>query len=78
MPDTPESATVVHEWQVTGYPGGPSGDLYTYAWPGEDVARTFVAKYTDGWTDVHVQHRTVTTSPWEDRTNQTQETSTDA
>lgn len=64
MPDAPEPATVVHEWQVTGYPDGPSGDLYTYTWPSEDVARTFVAKYTDGWTDVALRHRTITYSPW--------------
>lgn len=75
----PDAPAVVDEWRVTGQPGGdyPFYD-FTYRsdhpnWPGveaERCARSFVARMASGsvlgvgWTDVKLEHRTVTYSPW--------------
>ena len=65
--------TVIHEWRVTGQLGDEF-DPYEYTWRSSDpawpdaeaAAWAFVDKLTGEWTDVRVQHRTITATPWAD------------
>jgi hypothetical protein len=73
MPDD-DAGHVVHQWRVTGQPGGGfppydfTWDSSDKRWPGpaaEICARGFITRATSIWTDVALQHRTITYSPWQ-------------